>query len=135
MMLVGEYYTPGWLLEVVKKEEELMKQIKDPRTAILESETHAQLQDKVTGWLHLHGFHVAGFRPGMNRRGKWETAVVADGKGFPDLSAIRIYTYTISESEVVIEIKTEKDKLSQGQKYWQEWFREARILYLVLRTS
>ena len=105
--------------------------------------THEELLNMTIEYLHLKGFHVAGFRPGMtsrtykNKKGEvkqlWETGVVGDGKGFPDLLAIRSVSYKVSE--VGIEIKTEKDKLSQEQGCWQGWFREARILYLVIKPS
>ena len=119
---------------------------KDPRQAILESETHAELQAKVIDLLHCHGFHVFGCRPGMtkqiyrNKKGEeypiYKTPILADGEGFPDLFAMRIETPTLNDvCKVGIEIKTEKDKLRPAQKQWKEWFEDAGILYLVIRPS
>ena len=46
-------------------------------------------QRQVIDLLHLFGYRVAHFMPAMNAKGQWRTPVSADGKGFPDLVAVR----------------------------------------------
>jgi hypothetical protein len=60
----------------------------------------------------LLGWRVAHFRPAMNRRGKWQTPVAADGAGFPDLVLVR-------DRLIFIELKREGGKLSKAQVEWQ----------------
>jgi len=103
------------------------------RQQILESETHVEIMDRVIDFLHLKSFHVAGFRPGMKKDGSWVTAVIGDGKGFPDVFAVRYHPQYIGL--LVVEIKTENDEQSPEQKQWQIWCEEAGIPYIVVRPS
>lgn len=71
----------------------------------------------------LMGWHRAHFRPGMNQRGTWQTAVAGDGVGFPDVVLVR-------ERVVWIELKSDVGTLSEEQEVWrdkllfakQEWY-------------
>jgi hypothetical protein len=63
---------------------------------------------------------VAHFRPGMNRRGRWMTAVQGDGAGFPDLILVRPNSPIIGA-----ELKTNTGRVTQAQEAWLEAFRQA----------
>lgn len=58
------------------------------------------------------GYKVAHFRPGMNRRGQWQTAVAGDGAGFPDLTIVG------RDQVLFVELKRVKGKLSDAQHDW-----------------
>jgi hypothetical protein len=92
------------------------------RTSITESE----FQKQVIDFANLHGWLVAHFRPSLNKRGKWQTAVQADGAGFPDLILVR-------ERIVAAELKVGKNKATMEQMRWLTAFRltetEAYIWY------
>lgn len=72
---------------------------------------------KLMGWLRAH------FRPSMNRRGMWQTAVAGDGAGFTDVVLVR-------ERVVWVELKTIVGVLDDDQIVWrdrlllakQEWY-------------
>jgi hypothetical protein len=68
-------------------------------------------QRQVIAFAALHGWRTAHFRPGMNRRGEWQTAVQGDGSGFPDLILIR-------ERVVWAELKSETGVVSGEQRVW-----------------
>ena len=70
------------------------------------------LQRGVIEMAHLYGWMVAHFRPAMNERGQWRTAVAGDGAGFPDL-------VLVGEPGVLfVELKSAKGRLSDAQKGW-----------------
>jgi hypothetical protein len=74
--------------------------------------TEAQFQKQVIGLAHLLGYRVAHFRPAMNARGGWRTAVAGDGKGFPDL-------VLVGRGRVVYaELKVGRNKLTAEQRGW-----------------
>lgn len=79
--------------------------------------TEGQLQGAVIDAAHILRWKVAHFRPARTKHG-WQTAVGADGKGFPDLSLFR-------ERIVFAELKVEYRKLSAEQEYWRDWIIEA----------
>lgn len=74
--------------------------------------TEQQFLEQVIDLAHLRGFRVAHFRPGMNRRGQWQTAVAGDGAGFPDL--------VLAKKGVVIfaELKADGGKVTPEQQRW-----------------
>lgn len=63
----------------------------------------------------LYRWRVAHFRPAQTAHG-WRTAVQGDGKGFPDLVLIRGLRL------VVLELKSERGKLSREQREWLDAF-------------
>ena len=73
--------------------------------------TEADFTRDVLHLAHLYGWRTAHFLPGMNRRGKWQTAVQGDGKGFLDLVLIR-------ERIIWAELKSENGKVTPEQKDW-----------------
>ena len=74
--------------------------------------SEADWQSAIIEYAHLHGWHVAHFRPGLTQAGNWRTAVAADGAGFPDLVLVR-------ERVVFVEVKGHRGKLSPAQEWWQ----------------
>lgn len=79
--------------------------------------TEAQLQTAVIECARLLGWRVAHFRPGMNQRGRWMTAVQGDGAGFPDLVMAR------RGRLIFAELKAEKGRMSAEQDAWMEALR------------
>ena len=78
-----------------------------------------EFQETVIDLMHTLGYRVAHFRPAMNARGDWRTPVAADGKGFPDLVAIRPDKFGRYNGRVVfVELKSDKGKLSKEQAEW-----------------
>jgi hypothetical protein len=69
----------------------------------------------------LRGWRTAHFRPGMNRRGKWQTAVQGDGAGFPDLLLLR------GAQIIVAELKVGKNKTTPEQVAWLMAFGSAGV--------
>lgn len=80
-----------------------------------------QFQARVIDLLHLYGYRVAHFMPAVNARGQWRTPVAADGKGFPDLVAVRPETAGRHRSPRVmfVELKTDTGRMSKEQVAWQ----------------
>ena len=78
----------------------------------------AALQDAVIQLLHLCGFKVAHFRPGMTSREDkqgnpvWVTPVQADGEGYPDLDAVK------APRQLVIELKADGKYPEPKQRAW-----------------
>lgn len=80
---------------------------KDPRKI-----SEAAFQAQVLHYAALRGWMRAHFRPAMNARGQWRTAVAGDGKGFPDLVLVR-------DRVVFAELKAVGGKLEAAQRTWQ----------------
>jgi hypothetical protein len=76
-----------------------------------------QFQLKVIDLLHLCGYHVAHFMPAMNAKGQWRTPVAADGKGFPDLVAVRPEGKR-PKRVIFAELKSDKGRMSKEQDVW-----------------
>ena len=68
-------------------------------------------QDQLIELLHYKGYLVAHFRPAKTDKG-WRTPVSADGKGFPDLVAVK------ENRCLFIEVKSDKGKESEEQTTW-----------------
>jgi hypothetical protein len=60
------------------------------------------------------GWIVAHFRPSLNQRGTWQTAVAGNGAGFPDLVLCHERTHEV----IFAELKAEKGKVSPEQQRW-----------------
>lgn len=74
----------------------------------------ARFQAQVIQMARTFNWSVAHFRPGMDRRGQWKTAVQGDGEGFPDL----VLAHRKFHDVIFAEIKSEKGKLSPAQERW-----------------
>ena len=79
-----------------------------------------QFQAQVIDLLHLYGYRVAHFTPAVNMRGQWRTPIAADGKGFPDLVAVRpdLPEQRRPGRLLFIELKTDTGRLSKEQREW-----------------
>jgi hypothetical protein len=88
--------------------------------------TEAEFTRAVIRYAKLHGCRAAHFRPGMDRRGNWKTAVQGDGVGFPDLLLLK------NRRLIVIELKIGRRKPTAEQAAWLDGFRLAGVPALVL---
>lgn len=93
------------------------------------AESESDFQKKVIALAQLHGWKVAHFRPGMNRRGKWQTAVQGDGTGFPDLLLARCSVVFVAE------LKADGKDVTPEQAAWLTAFAEADVPAFVWRPS
>lgn len=73
--------------------------------------TEAELQAAVIDLAHLLKWRIAHFRPAMNARGEWRTAVQGDGGGWPDLVLVR-------DRVLYRELKSARGTLSVEQQDW-----------------
>lgn len=78
--------------------------------------SEARFQAQVIQIARTFGWRVAHFRPGMDRRGNWKTAVQGDGEGFPDLILVHVKTHDI----IFAEIKSDRGALTPDQVKWLE---------------
>jgi len=62
---------------------------------------------------HL-GWKVAHFRPAMNKKGEWRTAVQGDGAGFPDL----VLAKRESNRVIFAELKADGGRITDEQSAW-----------------
>lgn len=81
--------------------------------------TEDEFQRAVLALAKLHHLHVAHFRAAMTGKGRWVTPVAADGKGYPDLTAVG------PGGVIWRELKAERGRLSPEQCLWIERLREA----------
>lgn len=80
--------------------------------------TESEFQRQVIDLLRLFNYRVAHFTAAQNQRGQWRTPVSADGKGFPDLVAVRPASRTRSPRVLFVELKTDTGRLSKEQDVW-----------------
>lgn len=83
--------------------------------------TEDQFQRQVIDLARILGWRTAHFRPGLNRRGQWQTAVQGNGKGFPDTILVHPEKHRL----VVAELKSDKGRLEPEQQEWLEVFYQA----------
>jgi hypothetical protein len=81
------------------------------------TKSEKDFQNQVIDLLHLYGYRVAHFVPAQNSRGQWRTPFSADGKGFPDLVAVRPKGNR-SPRVLFVELKTDSGKVSKEQDDW-----------------
>lgn len=86
-------------------------------------------QAQVIDMARMTGWHVAHFRPAMDSKGRWKTAVAADGAGFPDLVLVR------GSRLLFRELKAEDGKLRPEQVAWGEALCAAGVDWGVWRPS
>jgi len=80
--------------------------------------TEAAFTRQVIEAANLFRWRAAHFRPAMNARGQWRTAVAGDGKGWPDLFLLR------EDRIIVAELKTARTKPTVEQDGWLDAFCE-----------
>ena len=85
----------------------------DPRTVLARAMSEAQLQQAVIEAAKFNGWHIAHFRAGMTRRGRWVTPVSGDGAGFPDLVLAHP-----DRGVLFVELKAEQGKMTSRQAIW-----------------
>ena len=79
--------------------------------------SHAELVDAIVDAARWYGWRVAGFRPARTDHG-WRTAVLGDGKGWPDL-------VLVGHDRVLFrEVKVGRDRLSAEQRQWRDALRD-----------
>lgn len=83
---------------------------KAPKAATI---TESQFQRQVIELAQLLGWRVAAFRPALNARGQWRTAVQGDGAGWPDLVLVR-------DRVLFRELKRDGAYLEPRQKVWRD---------------
>lgn len=88
--------------------------------------SEAELQANVLELARLLGWRTFHARPARTQDG-WVTPVAGDGKGFPDVLALR------GERLVVAELKTEAGRLEPEQRAWLDAFRAAGAAVYVWR--
>jgi hypothetical protein len=86
----------------------------------------ADFQRLVIDYAHLNRWRVAHFRASLNQRGKWQTAIAGDAKGFPDLVLVR-------DRVIFAELKTDRGVISDAQKQWRDWLKTAGAEHHVWR--
>lgn len=84
-----------------------------------------ELQTAVIECAQLLGWKVAHFRPALTGKG-WRTPVEADGAGFPDLVCVR------HARMLVLELKSDRGRMSVAQVDWLAAFQAAGVEALVL---
>lgn len=90
-----------------------------PRSGPTEAEFTRMFLDlaRLRGWMSAH------FRPGMDRRGRWRTAVQGDGAGFPDALLVR----PRDGKMLVAELKVGRNRTTPEQDRWLAAFRAAGV--------
>jgi len=78
--------------------------------------SEADFTKQVIDLAHAHHWRVAHFRPAMNKKGEWRTAVQGDGAGFPDLILAR--ARTVGRVVIFAELKTETGNMTDSQIMW-----------------
>lgn len=76
--------------------------------------SEARFQRQIIQMARTFGWAVAHFRPGMDRKGRWKTAVQGDGEGFPDL----VLVHRKTRDRIFAEVKREDGKLTAAQTEW-----------------
>jgi hypothetical protein len=89
----------------------------------------ADFQSQVLQLAKLLRWRRAHFRPGLNRRGEWQTAVQGDGAGFPDLLLVR------GDRVLAAELKSELGKTTPEQDAWLAALGQAGVESCVWRPS
>jgi len=101
------------MLRISKKNLDRLRAGKPP--ALSESAFQAQ----VIHYAKLRSWRIAHFRPALDRRGRWKTAVQADGAGFPDLCIVR------GNRIIWAELKSPTGVVSAEQQQWLDALRMA----------
>lgn len=97
------------------------------------TETESGFQRAVIALARLHGWRVAHFRPAMNERGKWRTAVAGDGAGFPDLVLVKVVGK--NKRLIFVELKTDAGRVRPEQREWLAWLSGAGVSAAIWRPA
>lgn len=84
-------------------------------------------QAQVIELARMTGWRVAHFRPAMDSKGRWKTAVAGDGAGFPDLVLARPGKLLFRE------LKSNTGKVEPEQVAWGDALRAAGADWAVWR--
>ncbi len=91
--------------------------------------TEAELLRNVIDLAELFKWRCAHFRPGMNRRGIWQTAMSgSQAAGFPDLVLVR-------DRLVMVELKADRGRTTSEQQDWLAALSNAGVESYVWRPS
>lgn len=86
------------------------------RRTLARATSEEALQSGVIDAMQQLGWRVAHFRPAKTAKG-WRTAVQGDGKGFPDLIAVK------GRRCIVAELKSEAGDVTPEQQRWLDDFK------------
>lgn len=111
----GRISLPAW--------EEVTFEVKLP------SITENQFLKQVLQLAKLRGWRTCHFRPAMNKRGQWMTAVQGDGAGWPDIILVR------PPRILAVELKVGKNKTTPEQDVWLEQLSKCGIYAAVWRPE
>ena len=89
-----------------------------------EVKLEAAFQKQVIDLLRLRSWRVAHFRTAQTARGAYVTPVAADGKGFPDLVAVR------RGRLIFVELKSKTGRLGAEQRVWLDELNGAAEVYV-----
>ena len=78
-------------------------------------------QQTIIDCLRQFGWTVAHFRAAKTEKG-WRTPVQADGKGFPDIIALKSRFNGHETQQLVVECKSENGKVTKDQQKWLDLF-------------
>lgn len=92
--------------------------------------SEATFTAQVIDLAQMYGYLVAHFRPALTAKG-WRTAVSGDGKGFPDIVALRLSDARL----LVAELKAEGGRCTNEQTEWLNRMRNAGVETHVWRPS
>ena len=91
-------------------------------------QSEADVQSTVTASLDLYRYRWTHFRPAINKRGHYQTAL-SGSPGWPDIAA------TNGKVFMVIEVKSEKGVLSAEQLIWRVMLENSGVEYWLIRPS
>jgi hypothetical protein len=100
-----------------------------PATALVQM-TEAELLSNVLGLAEILKYRCVHMRPGMNRRGRWSTAMSGtQAAGWPDLFMVR------REHALAVELKSERGRTTPEQLDWLACLCNAGIETFVWRPA
>jgi len=92
--------------------------------------TESEFKDIIIGVAKRYGWLIHHDLPAQSSRGHWATHVQGD-VGFPDL----VLLHPVSGKLYIVELKSDKGKLTPGQKRWLMAFENAGIYNTVLKPN
>jgi|TARA_R110000868_G_scaffold9611_3_gene47409 hypothetical protein len=92
--------------------------------------TESEFKDIIVSVAKRYGWLIHHDLPAQNSRGRWGTHIQGD-VGFPDL----VLLHPVSGKLYIVELKSDKGKLTPGQKRWMMAFENAGIYNTVLKPN